>query len=525
MDFEVVSLDGSERYVNDDAVVLTEDGTRIFGGLIDRPAEAGFGGTGASVAITQRLGAADFNVYASRIRLTADISAGTFKAFLTVIAGALSAQGVTLDPAQVNGPNLPALSYHDRLITEVLDEGTALASGAGATSWIWEIDYDDVLRGFEAGTQAAPFNITDGDGNVLGDITVEQPRSSDYGNYAVVLGGTGQREVTDAFTSDGTADYTLTYTLASHRGYVTCNGNNETLDVAGQGAIWTLDAAAGTITRSSPPTVGWAIAITYTAQFPVRVYADGGAPAANRVMRVYEEPEVFDRAVLQALANSYVVRDMASPKTVRYMAVYDKTDLHPGQTQTITSIKRNLSGSHLLTDVRIVHVRGQLVRREVTAVSTTRLPATLRQTFRQVLGTGSGGAAAGSVTMVSGGGSTTVLSSSVYLGGTDRVALPAAAVTDWVDVYDIVPYDDAESSFTGRVRVLLWAREADVGVTARLYNATDATAVESDEVIAQTPTLATILSPILVGKTYRLQVKGTTGSGAVWANGGTLKAA
>lgn len=403
MDFSVLSLDGSFRVENDDEIELTEDGTTIFGGLVDRPAEAGFGGVGATSAIVQQIGAVDYGVYASRESLIDDIPAGTLKAALTVVATALSAFGVTLDVAQVNGPSLPDLSYNNRPIVDVLNELTALASGTGSTSWVWEIDYTKTLRAYESDSIAAPFDITDGDGNVDGDITIEQPQSSEYGNYVRLYGGSGLKDETDTFTGDGvTTTFTLNYTLNSSAGYVTVNGVTETL---GSGGTWTYDAATNSITRSSAPAAAAAIVINYVAAFPRVVIADGGLPAANRVVRIYTAPDVFDAAVLQALADAYLTRDMASPKTVRYNADFALTDLHPGQEQTITSAKRDLSGSHLLTAVRIQHVSGELVQRQVTAVSTLRLPATLREQFQQTVGGGTSSASAAAVvtTITSGG--------------------------------------------------------------------------------------------------------------------------
>ncbi|HWK10280.1 MAG TPA: LamG-like jellyroll fold domain-containing protein, partial [Vicinamibacterales bacterium] len=410
LDCAVLSTNGSYRAALEDEVILTEDGTRIMGGVIDRPVESGFGDTGATTAIVQRISAADFNVYPSRVRITADIAAGTMKAALQVVANALAAQGVTLDPAQVAGPALPALSYEDKPAIDVLNEITALASGSAATSYVWEVDYTKTLRAFEAGTLAAPFNVTDGDGNLQGDIVVEQPRTSAYANYILLYGGTGQRDVIDQFVANGvTATFQLGYTLAAGRGYVNVGGTvsggvisggvNETFP-----GTWTYNATTNQITRTSPPPAG-AVNLPYTAQFQRAVIADGGLPAAQRVARTYKAEDTFDKDVLQALANSYLARDMASPKTVRYTAAYAKTGLHPGQVQTITSTKRNLSGTFLITDVRIVHVGGSLVRREVTAVSTTRLPKTLRESFQQTFGgSGSTSAAAGTVTVVSSGG-------------------------------------------------------------------------------------------------------------------------
>ncbi len=416
IDFEILSADGTYRPALDDTVILTEDGVRIFGGLVDRPVEAGFGGRSTSTGIVLRVSASDFNVFAEHIHLTAEIPSGSYKAGLQVVATALSAQGVTLDAAQATGPTLPALSYSDRPIVDVLNEMAALASGTGATSYVWEIDYTQVLRGVVTGSLAAPFNITDGDGNVLGDITVEQAHVGNFANYIVLLAGSGQKDKADLVgTADGvTVTFALHYTPAAFYvinvggtlvdGWVT-GGVNETIGTSP--ATWSYDPATNSITRNAALANGSGnIVAAMNAQFPLRVTADAGAPAASRVLKTYQAPDVFDRAVAQALADAYLARDNQSPKTVRYNAAFSKIGLHPGQVQTITSTKRNLTGSFLITDVRIVNVSGTLVQRQVTAVSTTRLPGTLREDFQQIFGgTGSAStAAAGTVTVVTSGG-------------------------------------------------------------------------------------------------------------------------
>jgi len=508
MDFAVHSLDGSVRYANDDEVILTEDGTRIFGGLVDRPAERGFGGSGAASAIEQALGAVDFNVYPSRIAVSADTDqpSESLQARLTWIAGLMAAQGVTLDAGQAVGPTLPAASYTaGQFLIDVLAETVALADGTGATSWVWNIDYSKVLSAVEAGTAAAPFNLADGDGQVVGDIEVEQPRSTDYANYIRLLGGAGTRDVTDAWTGDGsTVTFALTYTLASGYGYVTCAGVYETL---GTGATWEYDSATNSITRTSAPGVGAAISMTYVAQFPKAVTADGGVAAANRVQKVYTAPEVFDVVVMQALADSYLTRDMASPKTVRYTAAWDKTDLHPGDTQTITSAKRNLSGTHLITEVRIVKQDRQLVHREVTAVSSTRLPSTLREKFQQTFGGGSTGAAsASSITVVTGG---TYLSSPASLGGSDTQLI---ACDSPARVRNPQPYD-APATLAVTVQGLVAARSA-VNVTVILWDETDGAAEFSDSPVAAsaTPVPFSFSGTVTIGHRYWLYVQsGTAG--------------
>lgn len=512
MDFTLQSLDGSFRVVQDDEIAYTEDGVAIFGGLVDNPGESGFGGASSTTAITQKVSAVDYNVYPSRLQVGIDTDrpSESLKARMTWIAGLMTDQGVSLDASQVTGPTLPAATYlADRYLVDVLAETMSLAAGTGATSWAWNIDYTKVLIALEtdSGANPAPWDVADGDGHVTGDITVEQPRPSEYGNYIVVLGGTGTKDRTDTFTGDGsTVTFALNYTLANSYGYVTVDGIFETL---GPGtATWSYDASTNSITRIAAPGVGIVISITYVAQFPLRVVSDGGASAAARVVRTYDEPDVFDRDVLQALADSYVTRDIAAPKTVRYVSASDRTGsnaVHPGQVQDITVSKRNLSGDHTITEVRIANTIGTVVRRFVTAVTSTRLPANLRQKFQQAFGSSGTSAAATSVTVISG---ATFLSSPAPLGGSDTTFRACDSSTR---VPNALPYV-APTTMAVRVRGVAVAA-ASANMTPSLYDETGSSEVSGSPVSSsRTPADFSFDTTVTSGHKYWLHVlSGTAG--------------
>ncbi len=505
----VLSLTGTYRPANDDVVVLTEAGTTIFGGLIDNPQEKGITNNGFGAGIETAISAADFNVYASRVAILSDTtrSSESLKDRLTWIAGLLSAQSVTIDAGQATGPTLPAATYTaGQYLVDVLDQTVALANGTGSASWIWEIDYSLVMRAIEAGTVSAPFNIADGDGHVVGDITVDAPRPSTYGNYIVLLGGTGTRDVSDTFTGNGsTVTFALTYSLSTSYGYVTVNGVFETL---GTGATWTYDSSTNSITRTTAPAVAATVFITNVGQFPKRVISDGGASAANRVVKTYTETAVFDAAVMQALADAYLTRDMDSPRTVHYKLAVTLTGVHPGQTLTITSAKRNLSSTHLITDVVISNIGGNIVQRQVTAVTSQLLPATLRQQFQQTFaGSGGGAASASSVTVVTGG---TYLSSPATLGGSDTLYRLA---NSWVRVPNALPYV-APASLAVKIRGTV-AAHSSVNVSVRLRDEVNSVTGASAGPVAATATPADYLSAagsVVSGHTYWLEMEsGTSG--------------
>ena len=181
MQFDVVSDDGSYVPALDAEVILTEDGTRIFGGTITGVAERGFSSS-PGTAITSDIAALDFNALATRRYFGEPIGAITLKAALTQILPYLA--GVTLHASQVDGPTLPAMQYSVWKISDLLDLFTTL------TGYVWRVDYLKVLRMFVPGSQAAPFNLAAGDGLTVGDVRVERIRDK-YANKAIVFGSQG----------------------------------------------------------------------------------------------------------------------------------------------------------------------------------------------------------------------------------------------------------------------------------------------------------------------------------------------
>jgi len=186
------------------------------------------------------------------------------------------------------------------------------------------------------------------------------------------------------------------------------------------------------------------------------------------------------------------------------------TGVHPGQVQTITSAKRNLSGSHALTEVRIQHVIGVLVRRSVTAVSTKRLPSSLRQRFQQTFGGGSGAASVSNVTVITGG---TYLSSPASLGGSDTTWRVCDTPTR---VPNAQPYD-APATMPVTVQGLVSARVAATNVTVHLWDETDAASEFSDTPVSSGPTPVpfSFSGTVTIGHRYWLYVEsGTAGVSA-----------
>lgn len=431
---------------------------RVFGGNLKAVTEQAIDEQLVNAFLT-RISVVDFNAIADR-RTVIDgaFPAGfTLKQAATSLLGYLSPYGVTLDPAQVDGPVLPLMGYAVKRVSEWFNELSIV------TGYIWEIDYDKVLRFIEPGSVSAPFGIADDDGHTVGDIQIE-PSDVAYANRVILLAGTGQKDVTVALTFDGVEDtFVLPYTLVTDRGYVTANGVDETL---GAGATWEFDPLTNSLTRMTGAPAAGSGSFNYTAQFPYRAQADDLVEQAGPrgiVDTVVTRADLFEADFADALAEGYLVRFVEEPRTIRYATF--TPGLHAGMTQPISSSKRNVTiVAALITEVRARDLNGEQMRYDVTAVEGSVYPGSWRDLYKKWSSgaTGSAAGVTGSVVVASGGSS----ASAFPLGGSRSasiaVGVTSAPVLDWQPL--VAPRTESV-----RIRVTTRARTAGVNVTPQLY--------------------------------------------------------
>jgi hypothetical protein len=280
------------------------------------------------------------------------------------------------------------------------------------------------------------------------------------------------------------------------------------------------DAPPGT--PNSPLTGADTLDVTYGGNYPYGATAeDAGEIAANEIWeRVFEEPNVLDRDVADAMAAAYLERAITTYQAVTYETL--QTGIHPGQTQTITCTERNLSGTFMVTDVETYDIGSKtpMVKRRVRAIGGTTILGSWRDVARAW-----GGRRTGSTSSVVINSSTTGTSTAgiyVDLGGSRNIS-PARSA-GYVPVVDYRLYT-ATASYGGRVRAQTWAKTSGVSSTVRLYNVTDSSVVATSSVVTSTTASdVTFLASITSGKTYRLDVLSSDGSEGVFAIG-SLEAA
>jgi hypothetical protein len=335
-------------------------------------------------------------------------------------------------------------------------------------------------------------------------------------NKVTLICGTGQAARTESWTSDGsTTSYTTDYpaSLSKQDPYPNLLKFDGVVqepiswgDELGSGH-WQWDAATHTLTAPNTgalPSSGVVIEVAYTIQYPFTSSKDSGdTPIVEQILTM---PDVLDKDQADEIAQG--ILDQRSPDA-QQITVHTRTEgFAPGQSVTMDFDARGgVSGTYLVTQVK-TEIRYDAVRHYyLTLTGASAYRGSYLDQWRDLTGGGS----SSTIAVVSGvsGGSTggggAALAAPVYLGGS-RTSSIAADTAAYTPVLDYVPYH-ATSSFTGRVRAIVRARDSGVSVTARLYDVTGATSAGGGSAVtSQSETASTFLVSITGGHEYRLEI-------------------
>lgn len=380
------------------SIVLASGATTVFSGTImgvtDMPLAANQNGT-----LTQ-INAVDITEKCDRVRVTATYTTGqTLKTIVTsLVTTYLSGAGITVDAGMAAGPTLQVQQFDNATVTDCFNH---LAT---VTSYVWRIKPDGTLEFFSIGTKTATYSLTNSNGNTIGPIPWSKTRGA-YANRIVLKAGTNtQVDKTDSFTTTvGQTSWALTYPIATAtgRGYISVNGVFTPVGIFGVNATtYTIDKATSTIHRTSAPTIGTVLSITYPAQFPITVTVnDTGLQATDGVITgLFDAPEVFDSSAATELATGLLATYKATPQIVT--AQTRAGIVYPGDTITLTFSARTVSGSFLISNVSIADDGDTTLRYTLTCVSGTQNPANWLDYFRMLGGSAPatvGGTVSGSV--------------------------------------------------------------------------------------------------------------------------------
>lgn len=420
---DLPSYDGTYRPAMRTDVVLKLDGVPVFGGILSQAPEQGLGGP-ALQEIVHHVNAVGYNAYFSYRYVTETIPAGTtLKAALIILATYLPAD-ITLDPAQVTGPNL---SQDFPFTRTRLDE--CLKALTGDTGYLAEIDPSKLFRMRLPSGNPAPFDILDtGPTEIddrliqIGDLVVERTLDDNYANR--IFGEVrGAGPATDSFSfvwADGVS-------AGGFRRFTVKYPASQSINDMWPNVLTINGVVVGPVVWGAPtpnyPTGLFAWGWDYTqtpAQliynetfigYPVPVGADvlSGSYAigfpfyvtGNNVVDQATNPikeamvsidEALSVDAAQAYVDALVTQRSAVLERVRYTT--EQTTLEPGMTQTITVAKRGINASCLITEV---HARcepersGDDLLYDITAVVGTSEAGNVRSTYKDWLRQGGTG--------------------------------------------------------------------------------------------------------------------------------------
>jgi len=229
----------------------------------------------------------------------------------------------------------------------------------------------------------------------LGDITVN-PSEIEYANRVIVRWGDGAKEIEDdlgGLTDGVQTAFPLTYSnLIAHRGYVMLNGVYETFLIGG-GGTWDYDPTTNIVTRLSAPAAGSAIVFTYTSQFPQSSIATAWSEVETIPLKevVLLYPDVFSPVTAQAIAEAWLPRYVAQPRSAKYRT--RRKGIHPGMLQAVSVPDRHFDHTCFVSAVTITSTEYGFVR-DVEVLQGALLQGSWRDLYR-IWGSGGGGGGSG----------------------------------------------------------------------------------------------------------------------------------
>lgn len=443
------------RFNLNDSVFVSEEGVRIFGGVVTGLRERALGGpnTGAIVVEVQ---ATSYAINAKRRYLTQSSLAGspslTLREWLdSLIDDYLGDLGVTLHPDQVEGPALQAFAFERTQISQ------AISTVCESIGFLWSIDFENQLRAWQPGDIDAPEDIDEATTDAwTGDVEKEEQLSDGYANHVTIVGeGILVPDHLDEWTGDGAEDtFDLTYKIAGPYpdtpdgqnavafGVVRYPATGTTESIAGLNAplgfIWEYDPINLTIRRrSGAPGNGVDFELPYHGLFEPNAVAEDAGEIASYGLWEYVEhvTSVPDDLSAQELADAILAKRLASKDE---FVTYQTRDLgyHPGQFQQLECPSREVSGDYLITQVDTFAEPGsQVLVRRVRAAKSLNNDADWRKVYQQWFGVGaSSSSATTSTTAESGAGAGLGLHASNHeAGGIDPINvedLPAGSGSD-----------------------------------------------------------------------------------------------
>ena len=507
----------------------------IFGGVIlERHAE---GWTQAQPDLRVTCECVDFLAYADWVTVSASYAAGTLKTVLTALVDDyLSDYGITLNAAHVDGPDLSAVTWNLKRVSDALRE---LSDQSG---YFISMSPEKVLTLAPPGDEAAPFDWTDTPPTHVQEADWRDLATVPANKVVLTCGPNGLATIADEHHwGDGaTRIFPLNSPYVAIVGALRTGSDSGGLDPGGfpvgtygvDDMPWTYDADLNAMRqRTDQPLLETDefIMLWYSAQFPFTVEA---TTAATPVIEYHEaRPELLTIAAAQQIADELLANLSGDPLTIH--GRFNEDGYEVGQLLTVDLAgMRQVAGTFTIRTITLDLVLLDYWQYSLEATEGTIAAPSHLVGWRQIIGQGyaipgpwdsppavvlasaegqeipgpwaTPGLGSETSTIISAG-VAAALGGPVWLGGTRETGVrtnPAA----WAPVINFVEYV-AGVTFVGMVRADLWTEHEGVTARARLWNLTEARAVGISEIV-NSQTAVHVLFPVAIafGHRYRLEV-------------------
>lgn len=363
-------------------VELWHGPVKLFGGSLDQVTEARRTATSETFHDLQ---AVDFSQLADRELVAEEFTSQTVRAIAaSLVATYLADDGVTLDPAMVDGPTVDYLQFNYKTVAACFDDLDTLSGFA------WTIDADRILRFFDRSTNLAPFAIdsTVAEKPYLANSLTVLATRQQYRNAQYVRAGTDITDpLTERFKGDGaTRTFTVGFPLALAPTAFTVNGSPKTVGVrqvdTGKDFYWQENSNQLTQDQSGTLLTGSdTLAVTYQGYFPIIVESQETAEIAARAAieggsGLYEAledmPDITRSSLAMNYADGFLRKYGQIPLTLQFDTFQD--GLASGQLLTVNLPEHGiLNQQYLISEVDVADVKKTLLKYTVTALSGERL--------------------------------------------------------------------------------------------------------------------------------------------------------
>jgi hypothetical protein len=335
--------------------------TPLFGGVILQRRFAGRNPYDPTYQLTLELG--DWFTYADWSYATKSypVAVSLKQVLADLVAAHLGAYGITLDPAQVDGPALVAFAWTDKRIADALRELS------DRTGYVVRIDPAKRLRMFIPASIPAPVSMTEAAPHCH-EITWRDSDRTPYNRVVLHCGPNGVGEpVPYHWVGNGGHVYNLAGKAVPASSVFPSIATiaNVQYPIWPPGAgppdhiEWDYAKDDGTLTFIGPfsealDTPGADIGITYSPQFPFIVTKSTGA---TPVVEVHESrPDVTSLAVGEEIAAGLLAQLQEAPREATIAT--DTDGFVPGQALTIAlATTRSIAGTFLITSVTLTIVQ------------------------------------------------------------------------------------------------------------------------------------------------------------------------